>query len=221
MFVENNQFIGKAILKRIFALVCLFFFSLSKVFFRYIAAESTNYQQQRIVFKVEKTAAVFLFLPNCSMYYDTITTNSRFFFMECGLWHTSLSKGNWLGKKVSGNSPYISNQSERLSQRKHFFIALYSLKFLGLNGEGASHLLNYINLFWYFFLFYFLSASYPVTWPCFAHFFGGKDRFSPFLNWKLLFWNCSAAVVQFVGCCTIFKIVFRPRKVIKWVLKRN
>ena len=48
------------------------FFSLSKVFFRYIAAESTNYQQQRIVFKVEKTAAVFLFLPNCS----TTTTPS-------------------------------------------------------------------------------------------------------------------------------------------------
>ena len=71
MIVEYNQFIGKAILKRIFALVCLFFFSLSKVFFRYIAAESTNYQQ-RIVFKVEKTAAVFLFLPNCS----TTTTPS-------------------------------------------------------------------------------------------------------------------------------------------------
>ena len=104
------------------------------------------------------------------------------------------------------------------------FIALYSLKFLGLNGEGGASpliLYNYINLFWYFFLFYFLSASYSLTWPCFAHFFGGKDRFSPFLNWKLLFWNCSAAVVQFVGCCTIFKIVFRPRKVIKWVLKRN
>ena len=68
-------------------------------------------------------------------------------FMECGLWHTSLSKGNWLGKKVSGKSPYISNQSERLSQRKHFFIALYSLKFLGLNGEGVHHIYLTILIF--------------------------------------------------------------------------
>ena len=144
--------------------------------------------------------------------------------MECGLWHTSLSKVNWLGKKIFGKkSIYFWLKCDYLKEST-LFIALYSLKFLGLNGEGGASpliLYNYINLFWYFFLFYFLSASYPLTWPCFAHFFGGKDRFSPFLNWKLLFWNCSAAVVQFVGCCTIFKIVFRPRKVIKWVLKRN
>ena len=69
--VENNYWLLKIInlLEKLFwkeylsFLVCVFF-HLAK-FFRYIAVESTNYQQ-RIVFKVEKTAAVFLFLPNCS-----------------------------------------------------------------------------------------------------------------------------------------------------------
>ena len=63
------------------------FFHLTK-FFRYIAVKSTNYQQ-RIVFKVEKTAAVFLFLPNC-------TTAVSFLW---SVLYTPMSKGNWLEKK--------------------------------------------------------------------------------------------------------------------------
>ena len=69
----------------------MFFFHLTK-FFRYIAraVQSTNYQQ-RIVFKVEKTAAVFLFLPNCT----TPPTAVSFLW---SVLYTSMSKGNWLEK---------------------------------------------------------------------------------------------------------------------------
>ena len=67
---------------------CVCFFHLTK-FFRYIAVKSTNYQQ-RIVFKVEKTAAVFLFLPNC-------TTAVSFLW---SVLYTPMSKGNWLEKKI-------------------------------------------------------------------------------------------------------------------------